>query len=225
MSLPLPPSKMRFGVAGRRDDDAYVASALREVESISLGGDIGPSSAVLDIGCGQGRLLQGLTRQFGGVERYVGVDVHGPSISWLKDNLEPLLDYASFYRIDARNDRYNPSGKAALELPVDEKFDVIVLLSVFTHMMSDDVRTYFGLLVPRLKSDGFICLTVFVEDNVRDEEENPPDYLHGQWKRPLHCVRFERKYFEGLAEAAGLRVAHVERGRAGGKTFYYFRHA
>ena len=54
-------------------------------------------------------------------------------------------------------------------------------------------------------------LTAFVESGVPDEEENPPGYGL-DWHGALHCVRFDREYFENMVETAGLDVVEFRHG-------------
>ena len=65
---------------------------------------IGPDSRILDIGFGPGRLLNGLLAEFGSIRRYVGIDIHAPSIRWLQENVAPVAPFVSFHHIPFRSD-------------------------------------------------------------------------------------------------------------------------
>ena len=108
------------------------------------------------------------------------------------------------------NTRYNPDGAASdsdFSFPFgDAEFDLITLYSVFTHMLTDGVRTYLKEFDRLLRPEGRIFLTAFLEDNVPDVEENPEGYLGREWKGALHCVRYEREFFQGLLDEAGFKL-------------------
>jgi SAM-dependent methyltransferase len=169
------------------------------------------SSRVLDIGCGPGRLLTGFLAAHHTPSMYVGLDVNLPAISWAQQVLGTDRRF-HFRHLDIVNERYNPGGSAssrgtATELPVETaSFDVITLLSVFSHMWLADIGPYLCEIARALAPEGRVSLTAFVEHGVPLEEENPDGYHRG-WSGPLHCVRLDRHYFENLIYASGLAIA------------------
>ena len=206
MRLPLPPAEMRWGGPRYRDDETYIASGVRNARMLQAECGIGPDSRILDIGCGQGRLLNGLLNCFGRIRRYVGIDVHEPSIRWLQENVAPIVPFAVFHHVPVRNERYNPKGLGkSLDLDFPKKLDRITLFSVLTHMRLDDITDYLGFIRSILTSDGKVFLTPFVEDDVPLETENPEEY-HRKWAGALHCVRLNRQEFELCARCAGLQI-------------------
>jgi SAM-dependent methyltransferase len=220
--LPLPPAAMRWGGPRYRDDAVFLSSAAGGARLLERECGVSAASRVLDIGCGQGRLLHGLLAHFGAIGRYVGLDVHAPSIRWLKENVEPVAPYARFHRVAVRNERYNPQGAGSLDLELDERFDCVTLLSVFSHMRLDDIAGYLAFIERHLDADGRVQLTAFVEDGVEPETENPANYYR-DWTGPLHCVRLNRQGFEALAWRSGLQVARFRyRTTNDGQSSYVF---
>jgi hypothetical protein len=64
-------------------------------------------------------------------------------------------------------------------------------------------------------------LTAFVEDGVANFAINPAEYRE-TWSGALHCVRFERTFFNSMLEEAGFRVSAFEHGReTNGQSAYY----
>jgi SAM-dependent methyltransferase len=225
--LPLPPPAQRLGGRARSDDAAYISSAIDDVRFLELECGLSVKSSLLDIGCGQGRLLHGIVRCFGGLARYVGIDANEVYFSWLQTHLAPILPFAAFHRVAYRNERYNPrEDQCALDVPFSDTFDCVTMLSLFTHMRLVDVRRYLGFVKRSLSEDGSAYLTIFVEDGVEAEIENPDNYGRKQWSGPLHCVRFNRQVFERAVRDNGLGVhlfRHHPHGRVG--SLYILKHA
>ena len=78
-------------------------------------------------------------------------------------------------------------------------------------MTSSDIQIYLREFARLLTREGRVFLTAFVESGVPDEEENPPGYGL-DWHGSLHCVRFEKQYFENMVETAGLGVVDFRHG-------------
>jgi SAM-dependent methyltransferase len=108
--------------------------------------DLG-GTEVLDFGCGV-KFSEALINGSLPVKRYVGFDVYRDLISFLQENVEDQR--FEYFHIDAHNAMYNPAGQtltAELKLPIDgQTFDLILLLSVFTHLEPSDYRTMLTLL-------------------------------------------------------------------------------
>lgn len=206
--LVLPPVEMRGGGGTRATDADYVRSARANARMLAERCGLTTESRVLDVGCGHGRLLIGILAEQGAVGRYLGLDVRPRVIDWARAHLVDVgraQRDVNFQRVDAGNERYNRAGAVDVGLPIPSlAYDIIVLISVFTHMRLADTRLYLREAKRVLAPDGRIFCTAFVEDGVPDEEENPSDYLGGGWSGPLHCVRFNRDAFDHAVLAAGL---------------------
>lgn len=212
----LPAKHLRFGGREFKNDDFFLASAQKEAQRLVRRCGLSAESAVLDVGCGVGRLPIGILDQVGGIRAYRGVDIQSKSIQWCKRRIERVHPSFQFRLVDVQNRCYNPKGSpldCSFRLPFDDSsFDIIYLYSVFSHMMLDEVRVYLGEFRRLLRSDGKVFLTAFLEEGVPDVMENPPNYKM-TWSGPLHCVRFNMNFFTGLAHEAGLRVSDFEHGQ------------
>ncbi len=99
---------------------------------------------------------------------------------------------------------------AGYRLPVDaSEFDIIYLYSVFSHMDVADVRAYLGMFPGLMAESGVVFLTAFLEDDVPDVTINPEGY-RARWEGPLHCVRYNRGFFESMALDSGLVVRRMD---------------
>lgn len=121
---------------------------------------------VLEIGCGCGRVALGLSK-FDNIS-YVGVDIDRISLEASKKN--PVLKQKGyrFELMDVMNREYNPGGKFkadSYKFPYpDHHFDVIFLVSVFTHMLSKDVDRYIQEISRMLKPGGTCMFSTFLMD-------------------------------------------------------------
>jgi SAM-dependent methyltransferase len=205
----IPPPDLRLGGHELRDDDTFLASAIADAKRLEQELGLTRDSRILDLGCGPGRLAIGLLADLGTVRQYAGIDVDKAYVAWSRRHIERHHPDFEFRHIDVANARYHPRGQPVtdgFQLPfADASFDVICLISVFSHMEAKEVAAYLRQLNRVLAPDGGIFLTAFLEDGVEDVTVNPPGY-RTRWIGELHCVRFNREFFDRLVEDAGLRI-------------------
>lgn len=204
----LPPRHMRLGSQAGKPDQVYLEYAKASARTLQQYGGATPQQRIVDIGCGPGRLLVGMLAQWGEVARYWGLDVDPKAIAWAQRYLarEPQI---SFHHLNLNSARYNPASDCPptqAQLPIaDAEADLVVLLSVFSHMFMDDIEAYLVEIARVLRPGGRVLLTVFAEDDVERDCENPKDYIT-DWKGPLHCVRVNRQAFDAAVAAVGLSI-------------------
>lgn len=130
--------------------------------------DLQPSDAVLDVGCGSGRIALGLARQLNRRGRYAGFDVRREAIDWCTRHITARYPNFQFTVADVLNHAYRPDGvtaATAFRFPYpDQAFNLAVLTSVFTHMRPDDVRSYLAEIHRVLRPGGRCFITWFVLD-------------------------------------------------------------
>jgi cyclopropane fatty-acyl-phospholipid synthase-like methyltransferase len=223
LGLPLPPIELRMGGAHFREDTDFVAAAIRDVALLQRHAGLTRESRLLDWGCGAGRLAVGIRQSLGHVRAYHGVDVQPDLLDWAHENLTD--EHTRFTLVDQRNERYNPDGTSSFEIPAEAgSVDVLYAYSVFSHMLERDVRGYAGTIAAILAPQGRALMTAFVENDVPACEENPAEYRKLPWKGRLHCVRYDRQYFETLLWDAGLAVDEFVYGReTDGQSLYSLR--
>jgi len=213
--MTLPSTFLRFGGQNFLDDEVFLQSGEKEAKRLQKDFGLKKEGAVLEIGCGYGRLPIGILSAIGPISTYQGVDVSDGAIQWCKRYISKKHPSFCFLHINAHNKRYNPKGSAittAFRLPLaDHSFDIIYLYSVFSHMHSDEIRPYLKEFRRLLTPTGKVFLTAFVEKNVADEKENPKGYKQ-QWKGALHCVRYSENFFRSFLAENGLRIHALHHG-------------
>ncbi len=130
---------------------------------VNLGG-LKPHERVLDVGCGIGRMAVPLTRYLSAEGSYEGFDVFPEGIRWCRENITPKYPNLRFQVADIKNKEYNPSGRfAASEYTFpyeDASFDFVLLTSVFTHLLPEELEKYLSEIRRVLAPNGR-CLASF----------------------------------------------------------------
>jgi SAM-dependent methyltransferase len=104
--LPLPPPEMR-ALVGPTDITAF-ENPTDDLVFPYL--DATLYRAVLDFGCGCGRVARQLIQQREQSERYLGIDLHAGMIRWCKEHLTPRAPHFTFMHHDVFDDSFNPGG-------------------------------------------------------------------------------------------------------------------
>lgn len=217
----IPAKHLRYGGSLFKDNLFFLQSAKDEADRLIKNFDMTTEDCVLDLGCGVGRLAIGILELLGNIRGYSGVDIGEKSIQWCKKYIATRTPNFEFYHLNLFNQRYNPKGQRIdndFQFPFPkQKFDIIYLYSVFSHMIIDDIKTYLKEFYRMLKQNGGVFLTAFVEDQVI----NPVNYRR-QWQGKLHCVRYDKNYFESVLQKRGFCVDKFEYGQeTDGQSAYY----
>ncbi|MEI7781856.1 MAG: methyltransferase domain-containing protein, partial [Planctomycetota bacterium] len=156
-----------------------------------------PGDAVLDVGCGSGRMAVPLTGYLTREGRYAGFDISREAVAWCTQNISGAHPNFDFTVVDIQNGAYNPTGtcKASdFRFPYpDGSFDVVLLASLFTHMLPSDMQHYLHEIVRVLKPGGRSLITFFLLN-----EESSALITEGK-----ASFNFEH-------EMPGYRMTHVE---------------
>jgi SAM-dependent methyltransferase len=139
---------------------------------VELGG-LKPDDAVLEPGCGTGRMAVPLTEFLSAEGSYDGFDVVADAVEWCLANISPDHPNFRFRHVDVRNPAYNPAGRlepGAFSFPYpDAGFDFVFLTSVFTHMLPDDILHYLSEIRRVLRPGGRCLMTFFLlNDHARE---------------------------------------------------------
>lgn len=194
-----------------------------------------PDERMLDIGCGTGRKTVPLTRYLDRNARYEGLDIAERGVEWCRARITPRYPNFRFQQIDLYNKLYNPQGKhsaAKYRFPFpDSSFTFIVLCSVFTHMLPDDLENYLREVSRMLEPGGRCMISYFLlnEESLRhtamgkgtlDFKYEFDGYRAVSTDVPEEAIAFEEAWVTGLYEKLGLRILHLDYGSWCGRDHY-----
>jgi SAM-dependent methyltransferase len=180
-----------------------------------------PDEAVLDVGCGVGRLALPLTGYLGRGGSYRGFDVVAAAVAWCRRHITPAFPQFRFRHADVYNAAYNPAGRlhaGDFVFPyADRSFDFVFLTSVFTHMRPAEVAHYLGQVARVLRPGGRCLATFFVLDAASRDLMTTPgslfDFRHDAGgcftttpERPEAAVAYAEEDLRALVTGAGLSL-------------------
>lgn len=160
--VPIPPARLRRRVTGSEDlvtfdtgGSMHVAAMAELLESI--GAPLATRGAILDFGCGCGRLLRHLGRIAPGAQ-LVGADTDSDAIEWVRAN----LDVEAFHLSELP-----PST-----LP-GATFDVALAFSVFTHLDEAHQDAWLEELHRVMRPDGVLVASINHETALHWHRQHP----------------------------------------------------
>ncbi|MBK6817678.1 MAG: class I SAM-dependent methyltransferase [Saprospiraceae bacterium] len=189
-----------------------------------------PQDRVLDIGSGIGRIAIGLMPYLKG--EYEGFDAVKTGVDWCVKNITSRNTNFRFQYIDLYNDLYKSKGRSAasFEFPfTQESFHFICAISVFTHMLADEVENYVRQIALVLKPQGKAVMTFFILDKESIEymQSAKPKIkfnLEGTTTSALMDrkvksanVAYQRSYLEQLFFTQGLTILESHSGYWSGR--------
>jgi SAM-dependent methyltransferase len=196
---------------------------------------IAPDHTVLDVGCGTGVLIPDVLRALGPGGRYIGFDIHAPSLAWARRrygrdarvelHLAELHSpyYTPAQRLEASQYRF-PAGDASVHR--------VVVKSVLTHLLEREAAHYLAEIARVLAPDGLAIVSAFLLDVPGRARLTEPsltfDHPVGRARvfraeSPLAAVGYPISVFTELLQPAGLRVTRRDLGwwYGGGSTPSY----
>ena len=131
----------------RQDAQAFYEESA--VEALAAHGDFAGARAVIEFGCGSGRLAATLLgRHMGGDATYLGLDISSTMVELARKRLEPWRESAEVRRT---------SGSMALDVP-SGGFDRFVSTYVLDLLGEDEIRRVLAEVARVLSGEGRLCL-------------------------------------------------------------------
>jgi len=147
--------------------NAFERTAGEYVGLLAALAGLNQSSRIVDVGCGAGALAIMIDDRLGPDGRYLGFDVDRPSVAWCAAHLAGSR--FTFVHHDYWNATYNPDGERDKAWPVQDAWaDIVVLKSVFTHMLPADIDFYVSEIKRVLAPGGAALVTTFAYNSVDD---------------------------------------------------------
>jgi len=223
-SVPVPPPDLSICFGG----GDYAQSAQMLLDFFTRHAGLQPHERVLDVGCGAGRAAWGLAGYLSPLGSYSGFDTFPAGVDWCRENLAPVLPNFEFRTVEGFSGVYNPDASVAADsfrFPyADASFDLVVLVSVFTHMLPADVANYLAEIARVLAPGGRMFATFYLmNDAVREllaRGGSNPDFTRrygGFWvadpASKEDAVAYEEHFVRAMLELAGLSVTRLVPGR------------
>ncbi len=191
--------------------------------------ELRPEHQVLEPGCGPGRnarfIAPFLDPELGA---FAGFDVSAPVIDWAKENITKRFPNAQFTHANIKNTFYNPAGDilaSEYQFPYeDQRFDVVFLPSVFTHMEQEGFERYVAEIHRVMKPGGALLSWHFLVDETRIERVSRGKVGNYEITRLNDClwvpthekseayVFYDQQYVLETLSAAGFRTHGLMRG-------------
>lgn len=215
----IPPKRMIY--TGGGDFVKIGNHILEELKTHSL---ITPASKVLDVGSGIGRMALPLTDYLTS-GRYEGFDIIKSGIRWCQRNISSKFSNFQFTWIPLSNDLYKSKGGDADQFVFpyeDAVFDLVIVISVFTHMLPKEVENYLKEIRRVLKPGGACYATFFLLNDGSSSSMSKSDefyfkYAHGHYsllneKVKAANVAFREDYLKKLIENNRFKITATEYG-------------
>lgn len=192
-----------------------------------------PDSAVLDVGCGLGRLARPLV-DFLSSGEYHGIDIEKSSVDWCTQAYSCVENF-HFHYADVYSSTYNTSAQgtdAAYRFPfAEDLFDFVWSTSLFTHMKVNGVDNYLHEMSRVMKPGAhcwntFLLLDEFAEDAAKLADGSTrwymPHRIEGGRVRDLDDwasqVALDQDRIEAIHDSAGLEIIDIRYGPWSGRT-------
>lgn len=215
----LPPYSIRLrsnGVTKQFGGQNFSRFGNQLAEHLQTYASLTHESKVLEIGCGCGRTALALSDILDD-GNFIGMDIERTSLESCRKHPIFARKHFRFDYLDVQNDEYNPTGKNRADtyrFPYDDReFNVIFLVSVFTHMLTNDVKNYMAEISRLLQPGGICMITTFLMD--RGRQTNGISFPHSRQEHhfyneamPEVAIGYYLDFYKSQFALQGLKQVH-----------------
>ena len=217
----LPPAslRMRIGVGNKilRNHQQFIESGKGIVTELNGKGYLNPGSHVLELGCGCGRNAIAFSDYLTKGGSYKGQDVDQEMISWCQNNLQN--QDVTFHHANIFSKVYNPKGQPVADYrypAASDSITLIVSISVFSHLLYTDSFHYIRESARVLKRGGFLHMTLFVLDFLKDRLGDRWTFSHklencyvDSLRYPEAAVAYDLSTLKEMLSSNGLSIVEI----------------
>jgi SAM-dependent methyltransferase len=153
--------------------------------------------------------------------QYTGMDIDLKAVRWCQRHITSRNPNFRFYHADLWSKSYNPNGQLAARnyrFPhEDHAFDLIILTSIFTHLLEEDLRHYLEELSRLLDSEGTVYASFFTyrsrQEAIEGTGRHPVKFpcYHGRFavasdEYPEKAVAYDESFLMEMLRAAGFEL-------------------
>jgi SAM-dependent methyltransferase len=232
----IPPHEINYNHGALADPVAYARefkerACLRELPFLMRHG-LTPSSALLDYGCGLGRLAYAASKYLGEDGGYYGYEPNPTALAFLKNAYAPRRNFhfdgrplrleEDYVAIELKQPRVSGAVAGDIDLSslVDRPIDVQWTCSVFTHMWIDPIVTVLRSVNRVMAPDGvcvntWLCVDDFAAYSMRCglSDRQLPIRINGALTysehNPLVCVAYELPTVQEIYRRAGHKILDI----------------
>jgi SAM-dependent methyltransferase len=190
----IPPKEIRCKVGPFDEVEFYIESTIEIFHSIKHDVNLQPNEHILDLACGCGRHSIPFMIYLNSKGSYDGLDACPELINWCNNNLQN--DRCHFTLADVYTPEWNPDALIQAEdykFPyTNNKFDLIIAESLFTHLLPAATINYFNECYRVLKPNGRLLFSTFVQINLDDSLVF--DIMKFQYKYGDNCFIVDENY-------------------------------
>jgi GrpB-like predicted nucleotidyltransferase (UPF0157 family)/SAM-dependent methyltransferase len=202
----LPPRSMMIV---RRDIFKKVGVEFKE-RFINYAG-LQPDHKMLDVGCGLGRMAIPLTSYLTSGGEYYGFDLREITIEWCQQKIASNFSNFHFLHSNVISKHYYNKGEtsaAEYKFPFEDNFfDLVIVVSVFTHMLPEDVDAYLGEISRVLKPGGKCLVTFYL---LGDDLHNPASKIRGPLNFQFECENYHTTNLKDPESGVAFNEARVK---------------
>ncbi|MGH7056350.1 MAG: class I SAM-dependent methyltransferase [Acetobacteraceae bacterium] len=152
------------GIVGGGNPAEIAAQLLQRIDTHA---GLRADDAVLDMGCGCGRIAAALTQRLSPLSRYLGIDIVPGLVEFAAKRIGSRFPNFRFLLSGASNQTYERFGAGSNggDPEADPRaFDLAIALSLFTHLDQSVARKNLAMISRALRPNGRAFLTFFLLD-------------------------------------------------------------